>query len=63
MIDDMLVELVGGHAVFGRFEAQLGARNEPKEIPFATAMRTIALFDFRELAFNFKRNATAMATS
>jgi len=63
MIDDMLVELVRGHGLFGRFEAQLGARYEPQEIPFATAMRTIALFDFRELAFDFKRNATAMAAS
>ena len=63
MIDDMLVELVGGHALFGRFEAQVAAGDEPKEIPLATAMRTIAFFDFRELAFDFKRNATAMAAS
>jgi hypothetical protein len=63
MIDDMLVELVGGHALFGRFDAELGAWNEPKEIPFATAMRTVALFDFRELTLDFKRNPTAMAAS
>ena len=63
MMDDMLPELVGGHALFGRFQAQLAARDEPKEIPFTTAMRTVALFDFRELAFDFKRNPTAMAAS
>jgi hypothetical protein len=63
MSDHMLVELVRGHGLFRRLEMQLAARDEPEEIAFAAAVRTIALLDFRQLAFDFERDATAMTAS
>jgi len=63
MVDDVLVELVGRHVLLGRLEVELVARDEPEQIALATAVRAVALLDFREIAFDFKRDATAVTAS
>jgi hypothetical protein len=42
---------------------QLGARDEPEQIAFTAAVRTVALFDFGQLAFDVERDATAVTAS
>src|SRR5688572_22388039 len=43
VLDDVLIEQVGGRVIFGRAQAQLFARHEPEERALAGANRAIAL--------------------
>src|SRR5215470_1094746 len=63
VLDDVLVEHVGGERALRRSQPQLLARHEPQQIALAAAVRAVALHDLADLALDLERNAAAMAAA
>src|SRR5882724_11047470 len=63
MLDDVLVEQVGGERAFRHGEPQALARDEPQQVALAAAMGAVALDDLGEIALHLERDAAAMAAA
>ena len=63
MVDDMLVEPIGGEVIDRQGQLHLAARDEPQQIALAAAMRAVALDRLAELALDLETHLAAMAAS
>ena len=63
MLDHMPVEGIGTHRARRRQQANLLARDEPKAIALATAVRAVALDTLLDFAFNFVGNPPTVTTA
>src|SRR5690242_1153315 len=61
--DPVRIETVGCKVGFGSRQPQLLARHEPEQVGLLTAVRTIALGDVVNLAFDFESDPSAMASA
>jgi hypothetical protein len=56
MLDGVLVESIGTHAVFGREQAKIFAGNKPVKRTVLAADWAITRYDFLKIAFSFERD-------
>lgn len=54
MLDDVLIEGVGGQVSFWSEQIELGPWQEPQQITFATTMRAITLHDLLQIAIGLE---------
>ena len=63
MLDDVLVESVGGQTFLWSEQLELWTRYEPQQITLATAMRAIALHGLLQTALDFERYLAAVTAT
>ena len=63
MLDDVLVERVGGEAFLWSEQLELWSWHEPQQISLATAMRAIALHGLLQSALDFKGYLSAVTAT